>query len=310
MKERDNQYLKMLKKKIALTMKQFYPGISSNIREWKGQDIIDFQEELLKKVNEHISEKWFYTHMKSENEKLPRIDILNFLSRYTGYKNWNDFKYKNKKNISFSPDRYELKKASPYLKIFGLLFFVVVSILLINTLSNNKYQFYFADAYTKKKIVNGLMEIIILNTNESPIQKKCDQKGFFTLKTKKQKVRFIIKAPYYKTDTITRILDKHENTEKIYLYPNDFALMIHYFSVANVENWEKRRAQLEEMIADNAYIFQVFGKDLVGMELYNKQEFINKLTMPVNSLKNIDIIETIYTKNKISLLRFRQLKDE
>ncbi len=300
----------MLKKKIALTMRQSNPGISSNIREWKGQDIIDFQEELLNKVNEHISEKWFYTHMKSENEKLPRIDVLNFLSRYTGYKNWNDFKYKNKKDISFFPDRYESKKIFSYLKIFGLLFFVVVSILLIKTLGNNKYQFYFTDAYTKKNVINGLIEISILNANESPVLKKCDQDGCFTLKTKKQKVRFVIKAPYYKTDTITRILDKFGNIEKIYVYPNDFALMIHYFSVTNVENWEKRRAQLDNMIADSAYIFQVFSKDLVGMELYNKQEFIDILTMPVNSLKNIDIIETIYTKNKISLLRFRQLKDE
>ena len=61
------------------------------------------------------------------------------------------------------------------------------------------------------------------------------------------------------------------------------------------------------MFADNVQIYQIFDKNNSGMELYNKQEFINKLTMPVNSLKNIEIIETIYTGNKISMLRFRQI---
>ena len=65
-------------------MQQSYPGINSAISEWKGQDITDFQEELLSKVNAHISEKWFYTHMKSTNKTLPRIDVLNLLSKYAG----------------------------------------------------------------------------------------------------------------------------------------------------------------------------------------------------------------------------------
>ena len=59
------------------TMLRSYPGMSASIADWKGQDIVNFQEELLRKVNAHISEKWFYTHMKSDQDKLPRIDMLN-----------------------------------------------------------------------------------------------------------------------------------------------------------------------------------------------------------------------------------------
>ncbi len=75
-------------------MQQSYPGINPVISEWKGQEIVDFQEELLQKVNARISEKWFYSHMKSEKSILPRIDILNLLSSYVGYANWNEFRFK------------------------------------------------------------------------------------------------------------------------------------------------------------------------------------------------------------------------
>ena len=120
----------------------------------------------------------------------------------------------------------------------------------------------------------------------------------------------MVKAPYYETDTITRILDKFEGSESIYLYPNDFAMMIHYFSATNVKDWKKRRGHLDRMISDSAFIYQFFDEGQVGMELYNKEEFIDKLTMPVNSLKNIEIMETIYTGRKISVLRFKQLEME
>ena len=302
------QYLNLLKIRIVETMKQSFPGIGNDISDWKGQDIINFQEELLGKVNEHISEKWFYTHMKSGSKKLPRIDMLNFLSRYTGYIDWNDFKYQNSENIQLTNQSTESGKPLPYKKMVGLLVLLIVSVIMVKYTGNKNYQFVFKDAYTKSRIVDTLTEIIILNENESPVYERCDPPGYFILKSRKEKVRFIIKAPYYEPDTITRILDKFEGSESIYLYPNDFALMIHYFSATNVKDWERRRVQLDRMIADSAYIYQVFNYGQVGMELYNKDEFIDKLTMPVNSLNDIVIMETIYTEKKISLLRFRQLK--
>ena len=84
MQNRDLQYFELLKKEIVNTLKLTYPGIRDKIEEWKGQTITFFQEELLIKVNEHISEKWFYNHMKTKNRKLPRIDMLNLLCRYAG----------------------------------------------------------------------------------------------------------------------------------------------------------------------------------------------------------------------------------
>jgi len=306
----ETQYLNLLKTAVVDTMKQSYPGIANDISDWKGQDIINFQEDLLEKVNEHISEKWFYSHMKSENEKLPRIDMLNFLSRYVGYIDWRDFKYQNRENILLADQNNKPGKTSLYLKISGLLLLLVVSIVLVKFAGNKSYQFAFKDAHTKRRITDTLTEIIIMNENESPVYEKCDPPGYYNLKTKKEKICFMVKSPYYETDTITRVLDKFEGSESIYLYPNDFAIMIHYFSATNVKDWEKRRSHLDRMISDSAFIYQFFDEGQVGMELYNKEEFIDKLTMPVNSLKNIEIMETIYTGRKISVLRFRQLEME
>ena len=80
------KYFKLLKENIVEVMQQSNPEIPNSISDWKGQNIIDFQENLRFKQNEYLSEKWFYTHMKTANLKLPRIDILNFLSKYVGYK--------------------------------------------------------------------------------------------------------------------------------------------------------------------------------------------------------------------------------
>ena len=83
--------------------------------------------------------------------------------------------------------------------------------------------------------------------------------------------------------------------------------MIHYFSQMKVDDWQKRRSRLENMIDDGAMIYQVYSEKNMtgGMELLNKQEFIDKLSMPSGSLKNIEILDTRFRDGKISVLRFR-----
>ena len=46
------------------------------------------------------------------------------------------------------------------------------------------------------------------------------------------------------------------------------------------------------------------------MEMYNKQEFINKLTMPLRSLRQIDVLDIRYVGDRIQVLRFKQKEDE
>lgn len=305
MKNKDIQTFDLLKQKIVERMQQSFPGINPSISEWKGQEIVDFQEELLQKVNAHISEKWFYSHVKSGRETLPRIDILNLLSKYTGYANWDDFRFKNtSREITVNPT----KKANRYFIYIPLLVIVILGILffLFKMVSTKDYKFRFYDADTKEPVTNNIIEVNVLLEGESPVSYLCGTDGSFILKTDKVNVHFVVKSPLYQTDTIIRILDKFNRDEIVQLRPDNYAMMIQYFSTMNVKDWQKRRDQLNLMISDSALIYQVFDKEAVGVELYNKWEFINKLTLPSTGLKDIEILDTKYQGDKITLIRFKQ----
>ena len=63
---------------------------------------------------------------------------------------------------------------------------------------------------------------------------------------------------------------------------------------------------LIKLIDDGAIICQVIrGENTPGMALYNKQEFIDLLSMPSGSLKNIEVLGSRLKDEKIVLLRFR-----
>ncbi len=166
------------------------------------------------------------------------------------------------------------------------------------------YNFCFYDSYTKEPVNNGVIEITVLS-NESPVNYLCDSSGCFTIKTHERVINFVVETPYYHTDTIIRTLNKFNRTENIKLKPDDYALMIHYLSTSNITDWLKHRENLDNMIIDSAKIFQVL-EGTVGMATFNKWEFINKLTLPTSSLRDIEIIDTQYDGNKISRLCFKQ----
>ena len=302
----ENIFFEKLRKKIVEKMKQSYPGIPDDITTWKGQNIIDFQTELQFKINQNISEKWFYTHMKSDETKLPRIDILNFLSQYVGAQNWNDFKF-NAENKETSGIQAKANQKL-YVWPFIVLAIIMSVYLLYSRYRTQEYFFVFYDNDTKQAIRNCLIEVNVLSDNESPTSYLCDENGSFSLKTNQRNVRFVVETPYYHNDTIYRTLNSFSKTERIKLKLDDYAVMIQYFSKSNVEDWLKRRNDLSKVFADDAKIFQVIN-ETVGMEIYNKNEFINKLTIPSGSLKDIEVIDTQYTDGKITYLRFRQNPD-
>ena len=293
-------------------MQQSFPGINPSISEWKGQDIVNFQEELLQKVNAHVSEKWFYTHMKAGSDKLPRIDVLNLLSKYAGYADWNDFIFKNggkqTEKVIVSGNRYFL--IIPVLAIVILGCFMLINKLL----STREYTFCFYDEDTREPIISvnnnnsnsGLIEVKIILEDESPVSYFCGTDGCFTMKTDRSVIKMVVNSPYYRHDTITRVLKKFNQQESIGLKADDYALMLRYFSEMNVEDWQKRREKMDRMFMDDALIYQVMNDQRrTGMELYTKWEFIDKMTMPVQSLQHIEILNTKYIGDKIAILRFR-----
>ena len=297
----------LLKQNIVSTMQESFPGINPSISLWKGQEITDFQEDLLIKVNAHISEKWFYNHIKTENESLPRIDILNLLSQYVGYSNWDEFVYNNTDNIQVEKNIPQANRMFIIIPI-AVLIIMMIMYFLFNYISQqeSEYHFDFYDTYTKEAIVSERTEIVVLSDNESPMHYLSDSSGSINFKTNASVLTIVVSTPYYITDTITRILKNFNSDQSIGMKVNDYALILHYFSEMNVDDWQKRRSYLNKIIDDDAIIYQVLNdQNKFGMALYNKREFIDKLTMPSGSLKNIEILDTQFKEDKIALLRFR-----
>ena len=100
----DIEIFEILKKSIAKRFLEENSAQSENISDWKGQEITSFQDDLFNKTRSTVSEKWFYTYFKSDFKKLPRIDMLNLLAQYCGYKNWAHF-VQIQKNEQFGTDK-------------------------------------------------------------------------------------------------------------------------------------------------------------------------------------------------------------
>jgi hypothetical protein len=323
---KETEYFEWLKKEVAETFRKSFPYCTSPIEEWKGQEITDFQEDLLKKVKAQISEKWFYTHIRQRGDKLPRIDMLNLLCQYAGYHNWAEFVNRKKGVInpvsetagaSGTTGVPETKvpratAAAPgrkrnYRWIFPLIGVTVAAVAMMIAYKNDpprKFRGCLEDITGAVPSDAGKVEVLVFRDKESPVVVKCDSLGCFDVESSTGRIKFIIRSPYYSTDTIVRVLNSPGQTESVKVRTDDYALMIHYFSTSNVSDWKKRRMQLDDMITDDARIYQVY-EGSAGMELYNKDEFVDRMTMPLKSLKNIEIIETNYENGRINKLKFK-----
>ena len=295
----------MLKQEVVRTFRKNYPGASHRIEDWKGKTIAVFQDDLFEKVHENISEKWFYIHMKSQSEKLPRIDMLNILSSYCGYTDWQDFTYKNKINEQASHRKVTSNKVFLYVALLTLsisgLFYLVYQLT-----STREYRFCFINADDLSPVSDRKVQLEIINKGESSKTYVCDSTGCVIFKTDQIYLSFVVSAPYYRQDTIERTLKKYDRQEEIKLYTDDYALMLNYFSNSSVEAWNQRRKHLDRIFAEDAVIYEVFQKGTTGIEMYDKPEFINKLSMPVKSIRNIEVLNIEYENGKIKSLRFSQ----
>ncbi len=296
----------LLKDELLSRYQETYPSWQGTIHDFKTREIANFQELLEKAVGSRVSEKWFYTHIKpQENKKLPRIDTLDILSAFVGYDNWEAFVYeqsqsrRNEKAVASGTNRPLVSK-----KTIGYAITLLVLILGFNFLlpSKKSYTICFVDADNGKPIAEKV-EVSLLNKGESPLTLTANKKACVVFEEVQWPIQFTVNAPYYRSDTITRSYQKKRKKEQIKLYKDDFALMIHLFSNNQVKEWQKRREQLNQMFDDNAVIFQV-NKNNMGLEMYNKTKFIDKLTMPINSLKNIRIVDVQYEEGRIVEMRF------
>lgn len=269
--------------------------MSSPIKDWKGEEIVAFQEDLFNKVKGKVSEKWFYTYIKNTPEKLPRIDVLNLLSNYVGSTNWNTFKANN------GATNTSAKKRRGTLKFWVLALVPLLVIIYIFT-AKNTFEFCFIDAIKNENITSIPLDIIVLQDNESAIHYKTDSLGCFSFKTKNDVIKFVVQSPYHKTDTIVRNI-KSNNNQIVKVKPDDYALMLHYYANGNISDWKEHIEKLNSLIDKDVKIYRLF-KNSLDIELYSKEEFIRMLTIPTKSLKRIEILDKTISNGKIVTLKF------
>lgn len=200
-------------------------------------------------------------------------------------------------------------KESMWLAISVVLALIASFLGFKDQLFSKKYYYSFIDADRNSKI-NAELQVQILKSNESPILYSAKPNEPFVYTTKSKTLTMVVSSPYYRTDTIKRNLETAPEAENIELKPNDYAIMLYYYS-KSLKDLKSKRERLNYIISDNALIYQVYDSDDYGMETMDKQRYISLVTLPTTSLENLEVIDTSTNKDgKINMIKFRIKNDE
>ena len=302
---KDLAHFDSLKLFILEKFRESHPEWDEPLYKFRTREIQQLQQLIQEDTGNRISERWIYTHLKIEKaEKLPRIDMLDLLSAWVGAGNWQQFKAQN--HIELSPNQTQQKPKYLWLAGIFILLAVLMSLAFL-ALPNFKYTICLELEAASETMDWKEVKCILLHEDESPETLNFNESGCLEIRTTKKRITFVLDAPYHRADTIVRQLRKRKSEESFKLQTDDYAIMIHYFSEGAVEDWKKRRQQLDKIIAPTAEIIQLTPDGKLGMEMYDKKDFINKLTLPLSSLRHLRIIETEYNDaGQIQKLRFIQ----
>jgi hypothetical protein len=199
---------------------------------------------------------------------------------------------------------------------------IVTTILIIITgllgfkdqIFSKTYKYCFSDADRGVGVINTL-EIKVIKENESPILYKIKPGECFYYSTKDKNLKMQISAPFYEYMEVNRSLENAPDEEMIELKPDDYKMAAYYFSIKDVTGAPKeeqltlikqKRNQLENLISNNAVIYQVYDNNTYGIERLDKQKYITLVTTPTTSLKNLSVIEMKKdNKGKIISIKFK-----
>ncbi len=319
--EKDLYFFNLLKKEVISRFREDFSYVPQNPKDWKLTHISYFQESLFKATKGNFSDRWFYTYFKNTPTKLPRIDMLNILSNYVGYDNWEDFKHQNEKIVEESferkatPDAIETSDVSEneniqkkrrynlFLKLVGVLLVLFLIIFLFwNDNRKHTYQLYFKDN-DRGAMMKDISVYIPQNTDNPKLTS--DDEGKIEVFSREDTLHLYIESMYYKKDTFDLVLSRSDGVEVIELTPDYYSQMMYFYSHSKDTEVEKRRKKLEELISNDAVIYQVYDNENYGLEELTKEQYINLITGPTQSLKNFELINSINSDGKVVLIKFK-----
>ena len=289
-----------LKNDVLLTYQKQYPYFEGNWKTFSSQDIQNLIDLIAVQVKQTVSEKWIYTHLKSEtNNKLPRKDMLDILSQLVGYSGWDEYVFRWKQEVI--PIISKPKQNYKVFFSFGFIGLFLIGFFSYRYLNREEVQtIEVKNAFTEEQINSEEVKAVIIENNvETPIE-IVDSKIQISAK---DSTKIVLKSPYYKNKTI--VVGK-SNTAPIALQPDDYAMMLKGFMKSDIKDWETRKEHLHKILADDLEVLVLLKNDL-GIEYFNKQEFSEKLIVPSVALKRMKVIDIRSNeKNEINFIRIIQ----
>jgi len=292
-----------LKQKVLLKYQEHYPYFQGNWKNFSSQDIQNLIVLVEEKTKQNVSEKWIYTHLKPEtNSKLPRKDMLDILSQFSGFSGWDEFQFKNREVISEEKVSLPKKRNNSIFMLIGLLIALIIVIFLIYSNKKSTQKFQLKNEFTQETIQAKDVKAYKIENNEK-IQIPT-KNAEVEVESNDENTKIVVESPYYKKQEI-KVNSNSDNSE-ILLKPDDFAMMLKAFMKSDIKDWETRKIQLDKILSEDLEVI-VMLKDNLGAEYFDKKEFSQKLIVPTESVKKMQILEIKNDKcGKIEFIRIKQ----
>ncbi|WP_253313228.1 hypothetical protein [Chryseobacterium sp. HSC-36S06] len=283
------------------------------------KDYEDLQEEEIKELEKSVENAEIIQHNSEKSEKIqisPQKEEYIPNENSILQKSITDNQTVKSKSANLSTyDESDSKTTLSLVKKYIWLGISAILAVLVGLLGfkdeifSKKYYYSFIDADRNSKI-NAELQVQILKDNETPILYVAKPNEPFVYTTKSKTLTMVVSSPYYRTDTIQRNLETAPEAENIELKPNDYAIMLFYYS-KSLKDLKKKRISLNYLISDQALIYQVFDNQFYGVETMDKQRYINLVTLPSTSLEKLEVIDTQTDKSgKIVMIKFKIDTDE
>ncbi|REC64037.1 hypothetical protein DRF65_00170 [Chryseobacterium pennae] len=214
--------------------------------------------------------------------------------------------------ISTTPAKKNFLKKNAWALITSVLITITGLLGFKDVLFSKTYTYCFIDKDRGVSVINTL-DIMVIKENESPLMYKIKPGECFSYSTKDKNLKMKISAAFYEPLDVNRNLENAPEEEKIELKPDDYKMAAYYFSrkdiTGNSEEQvaliKQKRNQLENLISNNAIIYQVYDNNTYGIEKIDKQKYITLVTTPTTSLKNLNVIEMKKDNGKIVSIKFK-----
>ena len=218
----------------------------------------------------------------------------------------------NEVEISTIPTKKNFFKKNAWALITSVLIAITGVLGFKDVLFSKTYTYCFIDKDRGVSVINTL-DIMVIKENESPLMYKIKPGECFSYSTKDKNLKMKISAAFYEPLEVNRNLENAPGEEKIELKPDDYKMAAYYFSrkdiTGNSEEQvaliKQKRNQLENLISNNAVIYQVYDNNTYGIEKIDKQKYITLVTTPTTSLKNLNVIEMKKDNGKIVSIKFK-----